>query len=81
MVRGRAVRTAAYGNGAGWKAMSEVSAIVERISAEGIRTVDFRFIDLAGRWLHLGREVTEANSEDLTRVSGYVELINSAPVG
>ena len=31
--------------------MSEVSAIVERIGAEGIRTVDFRFIDLAGRWL------------------------------
>jgi glutamine synthetase len=36
--------------------MSEAAAVIERIGAEGIRTVDFRFTDLAGRWRHLGRE-------------------------
>lgn len=43
--------------------MSEAGGIIERIAAEGIKVVDFRFTDLAGRWRHLGREaggVTEA---------------------
>ena len=36
--------------------MSDASTIIERIGAEGIRTVDFRFTDLAGRWRHVGRD-------------------------
>ncbi|MGD9511403.1 MAG: type I glutamate--ammonia ligase [Geminicoccaceae bacterium] len=36
--------------------MSDVAATIERIAAEGIRTVDFRFSDLSGRWRHLGYE-------------------------
>ncbi|MFO1075441.1 MAG: type I glutamate--ammonia ligase [Geminicoccaceae bacterium] len=38
--------------------MAEAQAIIERIGAEGIRTVDFRFTDLAGRWRHVAREAT-----------------------
>ena len=43
--------------------MSDAASIIERIGAEGIRTVDFRFTDLAGRWRHLGREAGGVDGE------------------
>lgn len=43
--------------------MSEAAAILERIAAEGIRTVDFRFSDLSGRWRHLGYEAGRIDAE------------------
>ncbi len=43
--------------------MSDAASIIERIGAEGIRTVDFRFTDLAGRWRHLGREAGGVDAE------------------
>ena len=36
--------------------MVDTADIIERIAAEGIRAVDFRFSDLSGRCRHLGRE-------------------------
>ncbi|MEK0084269.1 type I glutamate--ammonia ligase [Benzoatithermus flavus] len=36
--------------------MSDPSSTIERIRAEAIRTVDFRFTDLTGRWRHVARE-------------------------
>ena len=33
--------------------MTEVAAILERIRAEEVRTVDFRFTDLRGQWQHV----------------------------
>jgi glutamine synthetase len=33
--------------------MTEVAAILERIRAEDVRTVDFRFTDLRGQWQHV----------------------------
>ena len=43
--------------------MSDVSTIIERIGAEGIRTVDFRFTDLVGRWRHVGRDAGGVDAE------------------
>ena len=43
--------------------MSDAATIIERIAAEGIRTVDFRFTDLAGRWRHLGRDAGGVDAE------------------
>ena len=47
--------------------MSDAAAVIERIGAEGIRTVDFRFTDLAGHWRHLAREVGGVDGELLTQ--------------
>ena len=47
--------------------MSDAAAIIERIGAEGIRTVDFRFTDLAGHWRHLGREAGGVDADLLTQ--------------
>ena len=33
--------------------MADVAAILERIRAEEVRTVDFRFTDLRGQWQHV----------------------------
>ena len=33
--------------------MTEIAAILERIRAEEVRTVDFRFTDLRGQWQHV----------------------------
>ena len=43
--------------------MSDASLLVERIGAEGIKVVDFRFTDLAGRWRHVGREAGGVTAE------------------
>src|SRR6476619_1729441 len=43
--------------------MSDASQLVERIGAEGIKVVDFRFTDLAGRWRHTGREASGVTAE------------------
>ena len=43
--------------------MSDASLLVERIGAEGIKVVDFRFTDLAGRWRHIGREAGGVTAE------------------
>jgi glutamine synthetase len=45
--------------------MSEAASIIERIRAEAIRTVDFRFTDLAGRWRHVAREAGSVAAESL----------------
>lgn len=45
--------------------MAEASGIIERIRAEAIRTVDFRFTDLAGRWRHLAREAGGVDADAL----------------
>ena len=47
--------------------MSDAAAVIERIGAEGIRTVDFRFTDLAGHWRHLGREAGGVDADLLTQ--------------
>ena len=47
--------------------MSDAASIIERVGAEGIRTVDFRFTDLAGRWRHLGREAGGVDAEFLAQ--------------
>ena len=47
--------------------MSDAAAVIERIGAEGIRTVDFRFTDLAGHWRHLGREAGGVDAELLAQ--------------
>ena len=47
--------------------MSDAASIIERIGAEGIRTVDFRFTDLAGRWRHVGREAGGVDAELLAQ--------------
>ena len=47
--------------------MSDAAGIIERIAAEGIRTVDFRFTDLAGRSRHLGREASGLDAGLLAR--------------
>lgn len=52
--------------------MGEAAAIIERIAAEGIRTVDFRFTDLAGRWRHLGREAGGVDA-DLLAQGVYID--------
>lgn len=36
--------------------MTEAVQLLERIAAEGIRVVDFRFTDLVGRWRHVARD-------------------------
>ena len=46
--------------------MSDAAAIIERIGAEGIRTVDLRFSDLSGRWRHLGCEAGRIDAQLLT---------------
>jgi glutamine synthetase len=45
--------------------MSDASSIIERIRAEAIRTVDFRFTDLVGRWRHVAREAGGVTAEVL----------------
>ncbi len=41
---------------AGSGAAAAAEAFLERVRAEGVKTVDFRFTDLAGRWRHVARE-------------------------
>jgi glutamine synthetase len=43
--------------------MSDASSLVERIRAEGVKVVDFRFTDLVGRWRHVGREAGGVSTE------------------
>jgi glutamine synthetase len=43
--------------------MSDASQLVERIGAEGIKVLDFRFTDLGGRWRHVGREAGGVTAE------------------
>lgn len=58
--------------------MSDAAAIIERIAAEGIRAIDFRFTDLSGRWRHLGRE---AGRIDATHLVDGVFIDGSAVPG
>lgn len=46
--------------------MSEAGGIIERIAAEAVKVVDFRFTDLTGRWRHLGREAGGVTEQLLT---------------
>jgi glutamine synthetase len=45
--------------------MSEAESILERIAADGVKVVDFRFTDLAGRWRHVAREAAGVEAECL----------------
>ena len=44
---------------------AKAQAIIERIGAEAIKTVDFRFTDLVGRWRHVAREATRLDAGTL----------------
>ena len=45
--------------------MSEAGAVVERIAGEGVKVVDFRFTDLAGRWRHVARDAAGVDAAAL----------------
>ncbi|HEX8374507.1 MAG TPA: type I glutamate--ammonia ligase [Geminicoccaceae bacterium] len=45
--------------------MSDADGILERIAADGVRVVDFRFTDLAGRWRHVARDAAGVDAEFL----------------
>src|SRR4051794_41977159 len=45
--------------------MSEAGTVVERIAGEGVKVVDFRFTDLAGRWRHVARDAAGVDAAAL----------------
>jgi glutamine synthetase len=45
--------------------MSDATRIIERLRAEAIRVVDFRFTDLVGRWRHVAREASGLSADTL----------------
>jgi glutamine synthetase len=45
--------------------MSEADTILERIAADGVKVVDFRFTDLTGRWRHVARDAAGVEAESL----------------
>ncbi|WGF89904.1 type I glutamate--ammonia ligase [Marinivivus vitaminiproducens] len=45
--------------------MTDLSGIVERIEAEGVRFVDLRFTDLSGVWQHVGMNASMCTAERL----------------
>jgi glutamine synthetase len=56
--------------------VSEPAAVLERIAADGIKVVDFRFTDLTGCWRHIAREAGGVD-EELLRTG---LLIDSSPL-
>jgi glutamine synthetase len=65
--------------------MSDASRILERLGAEGIRVVDFRFTDLVGRWRHVARDAGSVTADclgdgifiDGSAVPGWREVTES----
>lgn len=45
--------------------MAEANALLERIRAEAVKVVDFRFTDLVGRWRHVAREAGGLDADTL----------------
>ncbi|SNB61469.1 glutamine synthetase [Arboricoccus pini] len=45
--------------------MSHAESIIERLQAEGVRVVDFRFTDLAGHWRHTSIDAASLDARQL----------------
>lgn len=45
--------------------MSDAETVLERIAADGVKVVDLRFTDLAGRWRHVARDAAGVDAQAL----------------